>query len=52
VHAGHGLTVANTPAVCSIPEFDELNIGHAIVADALFKGLRHAVIDFRAVMQS
>ena len=50
VHAGHGLTVENTPAICAIPEIEELNIGHAIVADALFKGLKQAVIDFRAVM--
>jgi len=52
VHAGHGLTVENTPAVCAIPEIEELNIGHAIVADALFVGLRQAVLNFRAVMQS
>jgi len=51
VHAGHGLTVQNTPAICAIPEIEELNIGHAIVADALFKGLKQAVIDFRAVMR-
>lgn len=51
VHAGHGLTVENTPAICAIAEIEELNIGHAIVADALFKGLKQAVSDFRAVMQ-
>jgi len=50
VHAGHGLTIENTPAICAIPEVEELNIGHAIVADALFKGLKQAVADFRAVM--
>jgi len=50
VHAGHGLTIENTPAICAIPEIEELNIGHAIVADAIFKGLEQAVIDFRAVM--
>ncbi|MCF7821198.1 MAG: pyridoxine 5'-phosphate synthase [Mariprofundaceae bacterium] len=51
VHAGHGLTVQNTPAIVAIPEIEELNIGHAIVADAVFKGLAQAVADFRAVMQ-
>lgn len=51
VHAGHGLTVANTPAIVAIPEIIELNIGHAIVADAVFKGLKQAVIDFKAVMR-
>ncbi|TLS65965.1 pyridoxine 5'-phosphate synthase [Mariprofundus erugo] len=50
VHAGHGLTVENTPAICAIPEIEELNIGHAIVADAIFKGLHQAVADFKAVM--
>jgi pyridoxine 5-phosphate synthase len=51
VHAGHGLTVENTPAICAIAEVEELNIGHAIVADAIFKGLGKAVADFRAVMR-
>lgn len=50
VHAGHGLTIENTPAICAIPEIEELNIGHAIVADAIFKGLQQSVADFRAVM--
>ncbi|PIP03072.1 MAG: pyridoxine 5'-phosphate synthase [Zetaproteobacteria bacterium CG12_big_fil_rev_8_21_14_0_65_54_13] len=50
VHAGHGLTLANTPAICALPEVEELNIGHAIIADAIFKGLHQAVADFKAVM--
>jgi len=50
VHAGHGLTIANTPAICAIPEIEELNIGHAIIADAVFMGLHQAVADFKAVM--
>jgi len=50
VHAGHGLTTENTPAICAIPEIVELNIGHAIIADAVFKGLSQAVIDFKSVM--
>lgn len=50
VHAGHGLTIDNTPAICAVPEIEELNIGHAIIADAVFKGLHQAVADFRAVM--
>jgi len=52
VHAGHGLTIENTAAICAIPEVEELNIGHAIVADAIFKGLEQAVADFKAVMDS
>ncbi|MDX8395016.1 MAG: pyridoxine 5'-phosphate synthase [Mariprofundaceae bacterium] len=50
VHAGHGLTIANTPAIVAAHEFEELNIGHAIIADAVFNGLEQAVIDFKAVM--
>jgi len=50
VHAGHGLTVENTPAICAIPEIEELNIGHAIVADAVFSGLHAAVAGFKMVM--
>ena len=51
VHAGHGLTLENTPAIVAIPEIEGLNIGHAIIADAIFKGLRQAVADFVAIMQ-
>lgn len=51
VHAGHGLTLENTPAMVAIPEIEGLNIGHAIVADAVFKGLKQAVADFKAIMQ-
>jgi len=51
VHAGHGLTVENSPSIMAISEIEELNIGHAIVADAVFKGLAQAVKDFKAVMQ-
>ncbi|MDE0882530.1 MAG: pyridoxine 5'-phosphate synthase [Myxococcota bacterium] len=38
VHAGHGLTLDNTTAVAAIAAIQELNIGHALVADALFLG--------------
>lgn len=51
VHAGHGLTLANTPAIVAIAEIEGLNIGHAIVADAVFKGLKQAVADFKAIME-
>jgi pyridoxine 5-phosphate synthase len=51
VHAGHGLTLENTPAIVAIREIEGLNIGHAIVGDALFKGLERAVRDFRELMR-
>ncbi|MFQ5355738.1 MAG: pyridoxine 5'-phosphate synthase [Mariprofundaceae bacterium] len=50
VHAGHGLTLENTPAIVGLPEIQGLNIGHAIVADAVFKGMVQAVKDFKLMM--
>ncbi len=43
VAAGHGLTQDNVPALVAIPEVAELNIGHAVVADAVFVGMGDAV---------
>ena len=43
VHAGHGLTTASAGFVSKIPEMKELNIGHAIISDSIFMGLRGAV---------
>ena len=43
VHAGHGLTYHNVQPVAAIAGLSELNIGHAIIAQALFSGLRKAV---------
>jgi len=50
VHAGHGLTVDNVGAIARIPEIVELNIGHAIVARALFIGLPAAIAEMRGAM--
>ena len=50
VAAGHGLTRHNVVAVAAIPQIEELNIGHAVIADSLFVGLRQAVADFRAAI--
>jgi len=50
VHAGHGLTLANTRSMVGVAEIEGLNIGHAIVADALFKGMQQATADFKALM--
>ena len=43
VHAGHGLTVRNLPPIASIPGLREVNIGHSIIARAVFIGLDNAV---------
>jgi len=43
VAAGHGLTLANVGALVKIPAIEELNIGHAVIADAIFLSLAGAV---------
>ncbi len=50
VNAGHGLHYHNTQAIAAIPEIEELNIGHAIIARAVFTGLQPAVAEMRALM--
>lgn len=50
VNAGHGLHYTNVQAIAAIPEIHELNIGHAIVAHALFVGWEHAVREMKAIM--
>ncbi|OIO38224.1 MAG: pyridoxine 5'-phosphate synthase [Candidatus Omnitrophica bacterium CG1_02_49_10] len=43
VHAGHGLNYENVGPIADISEFEELNIGHSIIAEAVFLGLGEAV---------
>jgi len=50
VNAGHGLHEGNVAPIASILEIAELNIGHAVVAEALFKGWQAAIQDMRALM--
>lgn len=45
VNAGHGLTMENVKPLLDIPNLDTLNIGHSIVAHALFVGMKQAVQD-------
>jgi pyridoxine 5-phosphate synthase len=47
VHAGHGLNYENVFAVASLEIIEELNIGHSIIAAALFEGLENAVSRMR-----
>jgi pyridoxine 5-phosphate synthase len=51
VNAGHGLHYHNVQPIAAIPELAELNIGHAIVAHALFVGLEQAVREMKALMR-
>ena len=50
VHAGHGLNYHNVQPVAAIADIVELNIGHAIIARAVFDGIGPAVRDMRALM--
>jgi len=50
VHAGHGLNYRNVRPVAAVREIVELNIGHAIIAHALFVGLPAAVREMKALM--
>ena len=47
VNAGHGLNYHNVEAIAAIPGIHELNIGHAIIARALFVGLKEAVAEMK-----
>jgi pyridoxine 5-phosphate synthase len=51
VNAGHGLHYHNVHEIAAIPGVDELNIGHAIVAHALFVGWDEAVREMKALMK-
>jgi pyridoxine 5-phosphate synthase len=51
VNAGHGLHYDNVSQICAIPGIDELNIGHAIVARAVFDGWEKAVRDMKALLR-
>ena len=50
VHAGHGLNYHNVQPVAALRELVELNIGHALIAHALFVGLSAAVREMKALM--
>ena len=50
VNAGHGLHYTNVQPIAAIAEIHELNIGHAIVAHALFVGWEHAIREMKAIM--
>ncbi|MBF8221136.1 pyridoxine 5'-phosphate synthase [Halomonas sp. 328] len=50
VNAGHGLHYHNVEAIAAIPGLHELNIGHAIIARALFVGLKEAVAEMKRLI--
>jgi len=52
VHAGHGLHSDNVGPIAAIPAIAELNIGHALIARAVFVGLEQAIQEVRAAMDA
>ena len=52
VHAGHGLTYENVEAIAAIPEVIELNIGHFLIGEAVFRGLGPAIEEMRRRMDA
>ncbi len=51
VNAGHGLNYQNIGAIAALPDISELNIGHAIIARAVFTGLEEAVREMKRLMR-
>ena len=52
VLAGHGLTYRNIDAIATVPEIEELNIGHSIISRAALVGLDAAVREMAALMRA
>jgi len=52
VNAGHGINTLNLPTLLSIPHLHELNVGHHLVSEAVFVGLRDAVAAMLATLAS
>jgi len=50
VNAGHGLNLQNIKAIAGLDAICELNIGHAIIADAVFMGLEQSVVAYKQAM--
>lgn len=50
VHAGHGLTYDTVAPVAAFPEIKELNIGHFLVGEAIFRGLEGSIREMRRLM--
>ncbi|EBA04393.1 pyridoxal phosphate biosynthetic protein [Rhodobacterales bacterium HTCC2150] len=50
VHAGHGLTYETVAPIAALPEVAELNIGHFLIAESIFRGLSPAIKEMRRLM--
>lgn len=52
VFAGHGLNLANVRAIAAVPQIEELNIGHSLVARAVYTGFERAVSEMLEAVES
>ncbi len=52
VHAGHGLTYETVPPVAALPQVRELNIGHFLIGEAIFRGLEASILEMRRIMDA
>ena len=50
VHAGHGLTYETVVPIAELPEVVELNIGHFLIGESIFTGLKEAILGMRELM--
>ncbi len=50
VHAGHGLTYETVQPIAALPEVLELNIGHFLIGESIFRGLTPAIAEMRRLM--
>ena len=51
VHAGHGLTYKSAKVIAKIKNIKELNIGHFIISEAIFIGLKKAIKNFKKILK-
>ena len=52
VHAGHGLTYDTVAPIAALPRVRELNIGHFLIGEAIFRGLGPAIAEMRRLMDA
>ena len=50
-HAGHGLNFENVSLIASIPNIEELNIGHFLIGDSIFNGLENSIFKMRDIIK-
>ena len=52
VNAGHGLNYMNIGKIAKLPYINELNIGHSIIAESVYCGLKDAIIKIKRIIES